>query len=328
MNYRDLPENELDALSQEIETEVRRRHTLDQIRGLGAEYVAADHPYSDLVELFPSDESDQSEENRFAMYAHMPENKTQFWGTGLESRPWATGAFVYYPGPWGHSELRWDEYWADVVARFPDGLDVVVSPKVIDDKKLKDFCERLPQAWRDRMIFAFYQEPEDNFTTEEQIAGFRSNVKRAGQIVRPYGIRNAVELQEWSLNPANKAYPSGMKNTARFVDPADVDHISWSVYEKNLKDRSQEMVGRIKQFMGLFPTLTWDMSATGVAVPVGTPQGDSKRETRARITRNLIDLAMTDPRCTGFGWFDFPEWGGTLDYKTDQPLADVFSAVK
>jgi len=308
----------LSNLDAEVTAEIRRRETLDEIRKLGEEYVGAGHPYSDLSNLFPAEVS-----RHFAFYAHMPEGRSEFWGGGLDQRDWATGAFVYYPGPWGHSELRWDEYWADVVARFPTGLDTVVSPKVLDEAKLRDFCERLPQAWRDKMIFAFYQEPEDNFTTESQIADFRATVKRAGQIVRPYGIRNAVELQEWSLNPSNSTYPSGMTNTARFVDPADIDHISWSLYEKNLKNRSTEMVGRVKAFMDLFPSLTWDMSATGVSVPVGTPQDDPKRAARAAIVADFLRLALEDDRCTGFGWFDF-EWSSNLSYTADTALKNAF----
>lgn len=338
MNLRDMSPDQLTQLYNAVQAEVDRRAQADAIGNAMASYVA-NHGTADLAPIVsslglcglapapepePTPEPEPEPSVGFAFIAHMPEGRGEYWGAGLDTRLWADGSFVYYPGPWGHSELKWDQYWADVVARFPNGLHTVVSPKTLDEAALTDFCERLPQAWRSKMVYAFYQEPEDNFTTEAQIASFRANVKRAGEIVRPYGIRNAVELQEWSLNPSNSAYPSGMDNTARFVDPADIDHISWSLYEKNLKNRSAEMVGRVKAFMDRFPTLTWDMSATGVAVPVGTPQGDAKRTTRANIVKDFLALAKGDPRCTGFGWFDFPAWSGTLDYAVDPELRAVF----
>lgn len=344
MNLRDMSQDQLADLHAAVQAEVDRRHQAQVIGDALAGYVAT-HGTADLAPLVgslglcgltagpePTPDPEPTPEPEppapagpgFAFIAHMPENKANYWGAGLDTREWADGAFVYYPGPWGHSELKWDQYWEDIVSRFPNGLHTVVSPKTLDEAALIDFCERLPEAWRHKMVYAFYQEPEDNFTTDAEIAAFRAKVKRAGQIVRPFGIRNAVELQEWSLNPANKTYPSGMINTGRFVDPDDIDHISWSIYEKNLKNRSQEMVGRIKQFMDLYPTLTWDMSATGVAVPVGTPQDDAKRNTRAAIVSDFLTLAKNDPRCTGFGWFDFEAWSGTLDYKVDAPLRAVF----
>lgn len=320
MSYRDLPDPALTSLRDEVARETARRDTLDQIRELGDGYVDAGHPYTDLVGIFPPPAS-----QGFAVLAHMPEGRAQYWGAGYSTREWASGAFVYYPGPWGHSELKWDQYWEDITSRFPNGLDTVVSPKTVDVAALEDFCSRLPQGWRDKMVFAFYQEPEDNFTTPAQIDGFLGQVRVVAGVVRKHGIRNAVELQEWSLNPENRAYPSGEDNTARFVDPTLIDHVSWSVYEKNLKDRSEVMIGRIASFMGRWPQLTWDISATGVAVPVGTPQDDPRRVTRAQIAGNMITRARAHERCTGFGWFDFPAWGGNLDYGVDAPLRAVFA---
>ena len=270
------------------------------------------------------DEPEPEPKKTFAFLRHSPSNRQNYWDSIVDS-DWANGAFVYWPGPWGHSELKWDQYWEEAVQKSPEGLHTLVSPKTLDEDSLADFCEKLPQSWRDKMIYAFYQEPEDNFTSPSQIAEFREIVKRAGEIVRPYGIRNAVELQEWSLNPTNNAYPSGVDNTSRFVDPDHIDHISWSFYEKNLKDRSQEMVGRVRDFMALFPTLTWDMSATGISVPTGTPENYDRRLARAMIANNFLTLAIEEPNCTGFGWFDFPAWGN-LDYGVDAPLLSVFQA--
>lgn len=327
---------ELQDLARCIATEMNRRASLDTVRDTISKHVTS-YGHQDLNSILTTfitedpvtpEEPEEPEDPPvaspdFAFTAHSPNAKASYWNSIID-REWADGAFIYYPGPWGKSALEWDSYWEAAVAAHPEGLHTVVSPKVLDEAKLEQFCRNLPQAWREKMIYAYYQEPEDNHTTEAQIADFRAKVKRAGEIVRPYGIRNAVELQEWSLDPNNKTYPSGNANTARFVDPADVDHISWSIYEKNLKNRSAVMIGRITEFMNLFPKLTWDMSATGVAVPVGTPAGDPKRAARAAIVADFLAYAKADPRCIGFGWFDFPAWVGTLDYGVDPELETVF----
>jgi hypothetical protein len=172
------------------------------------------------------------------------------------------------------------------------------------------------------MIVAFWQEPEDNFTSPAQQQAYRDSVHQISQIVRPYGIRCGLELQEWTLDPTNPQPWAGTANLNQFVVPADVDNISWSVYETGLKDRSQAQIDRVKAFMAQYPNLSWDVSACGISVPGNGAATTAQRQLRASLAQNMITRAKA-AGARGAGWFDFPSFTTALDYGVDSYLLPV-----
>lgn len=257
----------------------------------------------------------------FWVLRHSPDGVNTYW-SGIANSAWADGAFVYYPSGWGHSELMWDSYWSNAIAASPNGLYTVISPKGFVASELTDFCNRVPVAWRSKMIIAYYQEPEDNLTTPALQQSYRDTVHQISQIVRPYGIKCGLELQEWTLDPVNNNSWAGTANLNNFVVEADVDNISWSIYETNLQNRASAQVGRIKTFMAQYPSLTWDGGAMGISVPGSGAATTAQRQTRANLAQNMIQTCR-DNGAKGVGWFDFPSYSSSVDYGVDQYLLPV-----
>jgi hypothetical protein len=120
--------------------------------------------------------------------------------------------------------------------------------------------------------------------------------------LNPYGIRNAVEVQEWTLNPANTNDWAGAENLAEMIPPGHIDIASWSIFQFNLNDTAAAMVARIVAFMDEYlPGIPWDAASCGWSVPIGATA--QQRQTRANQVTNLITEVLANDS-KGFSWYD------------------------
>lgn len=249
----------------------------------------------------------------FTMLAHFEGRGAQVAARFAE-RKWATGVFFYNPansaGPTNYSHLAWDAGWDALVAAYPEGIDITISPKSINLTALEDWCKRLPAAWRSKALFAYYQEPEDDIYKDgntgafpARVENYRANVKAAAAVVRKYGIKNGVEIQEYTLDPSNPW--GGEARLAALLNPADIDMVSWSMFEFNLKPRSDAQMKRIEAFMAKYlPNTPWEIGAAGISVPGGNALGSPERKLRADLAQAQIDRVRAS-KAKGYAWFDF-----------------------
>lgn len=220
---------------------------------------------------------------------------------------WGSAFFTYWPG-----EMTWNAEWAAFVARYPEGVPVIGSPKGVNPANVRGFLDKLPQAWRDKFTVAYFQEPEDDFTTSAQRAQFRQKVAQMADLVRPYGVANAVHLQEWTINPYNNKSWGGEKVASEFFNPEDVDAISWSLFPAEGRSM-RDGIDRIKAFTQKYaPRATWGITSAGSPVSGSAPIGGTARARRAEIVR---DGAEYTARVGGqsFGWFDWDEYNPGRD---------------
>lgn len=262
--------------------------------------------------------------------------------TGLQN--WANAFYTYWPGNVG----AFTSDWQSVVTAYPQGIATLASPKGTPETSagadpLNAFCTQLPQAWRDKMMFAYWQEPGNDFGGAGQpaISVYRGRVSAMADIVRPYGIRNAVHVEEWDINPFNNA--SGSTQAQRFAHLAQfvqgiedkIDVVSWSLYPAEGNSMVEGMV-RMEAWMDQFlPGHQWEITATSSPVNVGRPLDAPQRVTRANIVRAAGDHIVARTNATGrgprsFGWFHFTAFGGNNKDNlatTDQHLYDALQYV-
>lgn len=223
------------------------------------------------------------------------------------AKGWASAFYTYWPG-----DIQWNASWSSFVQRHPGGIPVIGSPKGVNPANVKRFMDNLPQAWRDQWIMAYYQEPEDNFTTPAARAQFRERVGQMADLVRPYGVKNAVHLQEWTINPYNTKPWAGEEALAEFFEAEDIDYISWSLYPA--EGRSMRAgIDRIKEFSETYaPGIPWGITAAGSPVQSSAPIGGQARALRADI---VLDAAQYTAETGGqaFGWFDFDSYNPGRD---------------
>lgn len=234
---------------------------------------------------------------------------------------WASAFYTYWPG-----DIRWNNEWRNFVERHPEGIPVLGSPKGVNPANVTEFMDNLPQAWRDQWIMAYYQEPEDNFTTPAARTQFRERVGQMADLVRPYGVKNAVHLQEWTINPYNNHDWAGEEALAEFFEVEDIDYISWSLYPAE-GNSMRPGINRIKAFSETYaPGIPWGITAAGSPVQGSAPIGGQAREQRAEI---VLDAAQYTAEVGGqaFGWFDFDEYNPGRDQlvSKDPALRSVMS---
>jgi hypothetical protein len=232
---------------------------------------------------------------------------------------WASGAFLYEdPG----TVLAWSAGWQAIADEFADdGCDLVVSPKNVDPDRLDDWCARWPEAIRERMVLAYWQEPEDDFATADKRATFRTRVAECAAVVRPHGIRNGVHLQSYALS-AYPDYPHGPDVVADFIDATAVDHVGWSMFEFNGHDSGVTQTLRVASFMERFPEIPWSFDAVGFSVPIGA--GEDARNNRAVNVAHAYDAIMATG-AQGLAWYDVLSQDKKRDYLVDVPLAPVLA---
>lgn len=234
---------------------------------------------------------------------------------------WSSAFYTYWPG-----DIRWNSEWADFVERHPEGVPVLGSPKGVDPASVRGFLDGLPQTWRDQWTMAYYQEPEDDFTTSAQRTEFRERVSEMADLVRPYGATNAVHLQEWTINPYNDKSWSGERALSEFFDVEDIDFISWSLYPAQGRSM-REGIDRIKAFSEKYaPGVPWGITAAGSPVAGSAPIGGADRAERAQV---VLDAAEYTAEVGGqsFGWFDFDEYQPGRDQlaSKDPALAEALN---
>lgn len=236
---------------------------------------------------------------------------------------WATGFYTYWPG-----DLKWNSGWERFVEENPEGIPVVGSPKGVNPTSVHNFLDPLPQAWRDQWIMAYYQEPEDNFTTPAQREVFRERVAAMADLVRPYGVKNAVHLQEWTINPYNNQPWGGEENLAQFINAEDLDYISWSLYPAEGKSMKPG-IDRIKAFSEKYaPGVPWGITAAGSPVDGSAPIGGPARDLRAQLVEEAAQYTA-EVGGDAFGWFDFDEYNPGRDQlvSKDPALQEVMDDV-
>lgn len=222
---------------------------------------------------------------------------------------WATGAFLYYPE---RETFGWGQQWQNIAATFPDGVDLFVSPKTWTKASLTEWCERLSPAQRRRTIFAHWQEPEDNFTTDAARAHFRDRVVQAAAIVQPFGIRNGIHLQSWTLNDANTNGWAGRANFKAFIphDASAVDVVGISLYDEHQHYSGPDQLRPVHTLLQReVPDAAWAPVASGWSVPSGTGAGSPLRVERALAAADGLKYARQHD-ASAYGWFDFANWEG------------------
>lgn len=256
------------------------------------------------------------------VYAHLPYGA----GIGKVDWPeltrerielgWATGAFLYYSGA-----LQWGPEWDAYVAEFPKGVDLMVSPKVLDEDALIDFLDRLPFAFRQRMVIAYYQEPEDNHTTAAERAEFRETVERFDELTEPYGVANGVQMQTYVISDAQAH--GGDQAVLDLVPAEHVDFFGWSLFDFNGNDVGPEYVEDAEAFMAdHYPRIDWGITSLGFSVPAGTPLNDPLRVNRAEIAENTFE-AMESSSSSASSWYDVSTDSRGYDCGVDSHLLPV-----
>lgn len=259
---------------------------------------------------------------RAPFYAHLPYGAgigATDWAAMTRERieaGWATGAFLYSGGA-----FTWGPAWDAFVEEFPVECDLFLSPKSLAG--LDTFLGRFPQSFRDRMVIAYYQEPEDNHTTPAARADFRAKVTEAAAIVRPHGVRNAVEVQSWTLvGPAH----GGTDALLDMIPPESVDVVGWSAFNWTGNDVGEGYVGAAAAFMAEhLPGIGWGAASVGWSVPQGTPAGDPLRATRATHASNAL-AAATAAGAEHLSWYDVPVGNSDRDFGVDPELLPVLVA--
>ena len=242
--------------------------------------------------------------------------------TGTQS--WANAFYTYWPGDIGSFNAQWQAF----VSAYPQGVPVLASPKGRPDttsgaNALHSFCSQVPAAWKSEFIMAYWQEPGNNFGGDGQptIAEYRNRVAAMSDIVRSYGLKNAVHVEEWDINPFNNR--SGSTQAERFAHLAQfvqgiedkIDVVSWSLYPAPLKSMVPG-IDLIEQWMGQYmPDHEWRITATAAPVLVGNPLGSAERVLRANLVREAGDYIAARTAVNGkgphsFGWFHFSDFGG------------------
>lgn len=258
------------------------------------------------------------------VYAHLPYGPgigATDWAAMTRDRidaGWATGAFIYYgPG----NPLAWGPEWDAFVEEFPEGVDLMVSPKALNEADLIDFLDRLPQVLRDRMVIAYFQEPEDNHTTPAARAEFRAKVIRYDEITEPYGVANGVQMQTYVIGPTQA---HGGDQAIIDMVPADsIDFFGWSVFEFNGNDSGAGHINRARAFMDTnYPGIDWGATSLGFSVPQGTPAKGPLRVGRAEFVDNTL-VAMEANSADASSWYDVPVGNENRDFGVDVPLLPV-----
>lgn len=235
---------------------------------------------------------------------------------------WASGLMAYWPGA-----PSWTTQWATLASRWPHGFPLLASPK--STTGVAAFIGSAPLAWRPQVLVCYWQEPEDNHTTDTARAAYRAKVAEMASIVRPLGCRNGIHLQEWMLDPANTAPWGGAANLATFVAdpvPASVDVVSWSLYTSWYGADWQSRLTRIRDFSTAFlPGVPWIVGAAGFPAHPTDPVPSTVRTTRANRVRAAADWLVANGG-SGFGWFDvdsFADNGQDNLASKDPALADA-----
>ena len=250
---------------------------------------------------------------------------------------WGTAFYTYWPGDFGAFTASWQTLTSEI----PDGVPVLGSPKGTSASAIQGFFDPMPQAWRDKFIAAYFQEPEDNFTDDTARAQYRASVALMADRVRPYGVRNAVHLQEWAINPYNNNSWAGTTQAQRYASLAKfvqgiedkIDYVSWSSYPAKGKS-FQPGFDRIADWCATYlPGVPWGVTAAGSPVENISidPIGGAARATRAQIVRDGGDHLAAIYATTGgvggqaFGWFDFDEYNPGRDQlaSKDPALTDA-----
>lgn len=258
------------------------------------------------------------------VYAHLPYGPgigATDWAAMTRERieaGWATGAFIYYgPG----DPLAWGPEWEAFVEEFPEGVDLMVSPKTLDEAALIDFLERLPQVLRDRMVIAYFQEPEDNHTTPAARAEFRATVIRYDELTEPYGVANGVQMQTYVIGPTQAH--GGDQAVLDMVPAGNIDFFGWSLFDFNGNDSGPGHVGRAEAFMDDHYTgIDWGITSLGFSVPQGTAAGHALRTERAQHVDNTL-VAMEAASLEASSWYDVPVGNENRDFGVDAYLLPV-----
>lgn len=246
------------------------------------------------------------------VYAHM-ESPTPAEIAKRIDAGWATGAFLYYNTK---TTFGWSSQWDDLEAAFPAGIDLFVSPKKFTAESLTNWAQKLSPAQRAKTIFAYWQEPEDNHTTDAARADFRAKVALAADILQPLGIRNGIEMQAWTLNANNNQAWGGKANFKAFLpdDRSDLDYVGISLYDYHQNFSGKTQLKPVKNLLNnQVPDAGWGPVASGWSVPTGTSSGDAIRAERAAAAADGFAYARS-VGADAYGWFDFPGWDGTKDY--------------
>ncbi len=258
-------------------------------------------------------------------YAHLPYGPgigATDWAALTRERidaGWATGAFIYDSGA-----LAWGPEWDAFVKEFPEGVDLMVSPKALNEAALIDFLDRLPQVLRDRMVIAYFQEPEDNHTTPSARAAFRAKVIRFDEITEPYGVANGVQMQTYVIS--NAQAHGGDQAIIDMVPAANVDFFGWSLFDFNGNNVGPQYVADAQEFMAdHYAGIDWGITSLGFSVPAGTGPNHPLRIERAQNAENTFD-AMETTSSSASSWYDVSGDSRGYDCGVDARLLPVLVA--
>lgn len=246
------------------------------------------------------------------------------WHLEEGNQAWANAFYTYWPSDIGAFNADWQAF----VGAYPAGIPTLGSPKgdpVNNPSAVTSFMNGLQTyggtAWLSQWIMAYWQEPGQEVREGAlPLATYQARVSAMADLVRPYGARNAVHVEEWDINPFNGA--AGSTEAERFAHLAElvqgienkIDYVSWSLYPASGNDL-RPGIDRIESWMDQYmPTHDYGITAASSPVPLNTPSNDPIRTTRAGIVRDAGDYIKARHDATGrgpdcFGWFHFYGFG-------------------
>ena len=217
---------------------------------------------------------------------------------------------VYYSG----SSLNWTSQLAQMAAEHGDEpINLQVTPKIYSEADLRDILSHLPEAWKPGFRWNYYQEPEDNLTTESQQLAYRNTYTAAAAVCREYpGVQ--LPWVEWAEYTTElNAGGNYSRDLAHFTPPSgDFGGVLWSFFEygENISEsRLDAKIARVVNAMQTYaPGKPWEIMASCYTLE-GDPLTPTQLNNQAEwLTKSFNKLRAAG--CVGWAWYNV-KFGGT-----------------
>jgi hypothetical protein len=242
------------------------------------------------------------------VYAHLSTQYGIEYGTETQERidaGWATGTAIYWK-----TMIDYGPKIKTVVDLFaPEGVDLLLMPKEYNEASVRAVMAQMSVAQRAKVVYAHFQEPENDLFTPEAKAQYRADVIASCAVMHELGAKCGVEVMSWTLNPENPKEWAGEATLLEFISPevaAVIDTVGWSFFPNGTPSLMADL-DRVGDFMDVrFPGMAWGGASVGVGVPIGTPVHDPLRQQRASLVAAFYE-ELRDRGGSHGSWYDHPE---------------------